>query len=317
MPQKKTPHVMEVEVRMFPSIKKVWWKIKKSKLFLWFRRSRFNPYHMFLTNIKANSYEEAREKAYAMGKVQFLYNGTRYYSERHDCSVDEEYKKYKKVLRGRGDVADRIPRDKNGNLDLLAEDPIVITITPFEGPSLIGHACMQYKDRVVNRLLPSVHTNALYSEYGAFAEYYFIYPSKIGIDPKKLLREMDKHNIKYGYKKYDPFTNNCTQNVVQILEKLGVKDIDLYGPDKLGIRYATPGNNPFGVGLKDWCFRNGVHVHLDEMKRLYDRYPVLDVGKKRKEQEQIRVRYKKITGRKDIVTKADLLAKDKSKNNSR
>lgn len=313
MPKQRTPQAMDVEVRMLPGIKKIWWKIKKTKLFLWFRHSRLNPYHWGLKDIQAASYEEAREKAYAMGEVQFLYNGTRYYSERHDCSVDEEYKSYKKVLRGRGNVADRIPRDKNGNLDLLAEDPIVITIIPIEGPSLIGHACMQYKDRVVNRLLPSVHTDALYPKYESFAEYYYVYPSKVGINPKKLLREMDKHNIKYGYKRYDPFTNNCSQNVVQILEKLGIKDIDLYGPDKLGIRYATPGNNPFGVGLKDWCFRHGVHVHLDEMKKLYERYPVSDVKEKRQKQEEIRERYKKVTGRKDIVTKKELQAKKKNK----
>jgi len=306
MPRKKSemPPLVRREAGMMPLYRWFCKVLKNNWLVKTLRHTRLNPYHTFLKNIKADSYEEAREKAYAMGKVQFLYNGTRYYSERQDCSVDEEYKKYKKVLRGRGDVADRIPRDKNGNLDLLAEDPIVIAIMPIEGPSLYGHVSMQYKDRVINRLISTIYTDSIYKTYLDYTEYYFIYPSKLGLDPKKIVREIDKHNVKYGYKKFDLRTNNCSKNVVEILERLGVKDINLLGPDKLGIRFASPGNNPFSFGLKDWCFRHGVHVHADEVQKLDERYPISDNEGRRNEQEKVRRRYRDLT-RANVRTRQD------------
>lgn len=306
MPRKKSemPEIVRREAGMMPAYRQFCQRLKRLKLVQWFRSSRLNPYHMFLKNIKADSYEEAREKAYQMGKVQFLYHGTRYYAERHDMTVDEEYKKYHKVLRGRGDVTDRIPRDKKGHLDLFAEDPIVIAIMPIEGPSLYGHVSMQYRDRVINRLLSTIYTDPVYEKYFEYSEYYFIYPSQLGITPKKLLRELDKHNVKYGYKKFNLATNNCSKNVADVLEKAGVKDIDFLGPDKLGIRFPTPGNNPFGFGLKDWCFRHGVHVHPEEMAQFNERYPIEDLENTRAEQEQVRRRYKAVT-KEEIRTQLD------------
>ncbi len=289
------PPLVRREAGMLPLYRWLSKVIKNSWLVEKLRHSRLNPYHTFLTNIKADSYEEAKEKAYAMGKVQFLYNGTRYYSERHDCSANEEHKKYNKLLRGRGDVSDRVPRNEKGELDLFAEDPIIIAIMPIEGPSLYGHVGMQYKDRVVNRLISTIYTDPVYDTYKKYTEYYAIYPSKIGLDPKKIVREIDKHNIRYGYQEFSLGFNNCSKNVAKVLEKLGVKDIDLLGPDKLGIRFATPGNNPFGFGIKDWCFRNGVHVYPEEVEKMTARYPITDNEKRRDEQEEIRLRYKAVT----------------------
>ena len=306
MPRKKSemPTLVRREAGMMPAYRRFCQKLKNNKLVQWFRHSRLNPYHWRLKNIKAKSLEEARDIAYDMGKVQFLYQGTRYYSERFDLTVDEEYQKYGKVLRGRGDVADRIPRDKDGHLDLFAEDPIVIGIMPIEGPALYGHASMQYKDRVINRLISTIYTDPLYETYKDYTEYYFIYPSQLGLDPKKIIREIDKHNVRYGYKKFNLGFNNCSKNIVKVLEKLGIKDINLLGPDKLGLRFATPGNNPFGFGLKDWCFRNGVHVHPEEVEELHKRYPILDNQERRENQEKIRQRYKDIT-KADIRTQKD------------
>jgi len=67
------------------------------------------------------------------------------------------------------------------------------------------------------------------------------------------------------------------------------------GPDKLRLRLPTPGNNPFGFGLKDWCFRHGVHVYPEEVEKMTARYPVTDNEQRRDEQEEIRARYKAIT----------------------
>ena len=107
-------------------------------------------------------------------------------------------------------------------------------------------------------------------------------------------------------------------NIVKVLEKLGIDDINLLGINKLGLRYASPGNNPFNFGLKAWCFKHGVHVHSDEVEDLYARYPVLDNEDYRAEQEGIRKRYKTITGT-NITTGEDAQRKKlrKSANNKK
>ena len=292
------PKVFEWEVKALPRLKKIWKKIKQSALFVKFRKSKLNPYHRHLPEIEADTLEKARErvrrelieKKQKKGQIQFLYKGTRYSAEKY-CSVDEEYKQDGVVLRGKSDVSDLIPRDKNGNLDLFAEDPIAISVIPMEGPALVGHVCMQYKDRVVNRLLPSIHTDPLYLKYGKYSEYYFIYPSKLGIDEQKLIREMDKYNIKHGADKYNFLVNNCAKNVADILKKVGVKDIDFFGIDKAGIVFPTPGNNPYNVGIKAWCYKHGVHVHINEMAEFNERYPIDNVRERRDRIKETRTRY--------------------------
>ena len=70
-------------------------------------------------------------------------------------------------------------------------------------------------------------------------EYYFVYPSQLGINPGRLIREMDKYIIKHCKDPYNIISNNCAKNVAQILKKVGVKDIDFFGPDALGVSYPT------------------------------------------------------------------------------
>ena len=303
---------MEWERRAFPFIKKIWMKIKTSKLFNKFRQSSLNPYHRGLPKIKAESLAEA--KAIARRKIieklqnsenknqeankntpptrenDFLYEGTRYNVEQ-SCSVQEEFERDGVVLRGHGNVADRIPRDKDGKLNLFAEEPIVIAVVPMEGPSLIGHVCMQYQDVVVNRLIPSIHTDPLFAKYQERSQYYFVYPSSLGINPHKLKREMEKHNIKYARKKYNLFTNNCAKNVGDILKKVGVTDIDFYGWDDVGLVFPNPGNNPWNKGIKGWCLKHGVHVNLQEMDAYHSTHNFTDVKERRKEMDEKRVRY--------------------------
>ncbi len=314
MTEKETevPPLVRMEAGMMPMFRRFCKIIKNTWLIKKLRHTRLNPYHTFLKNIKADSYEEAREIAYNLGKVQFLYKGTRYYSERHDCSATEEYKKYNKLLRGRGDVSNRVPRNDKGELDLFAEDPIIIAIMPIEGFSIYGHIGMQYRDRVINRLLTTIYTDPVYETYKGYTEYYAIYPSKLGLEPKRIMREMDKHNIRYGYKKFHLGRNNCSKNILIVLEKLGIKDVNLLGLDRLGLTFPTPGNNPFGFGLKNWCFKHGVHVYPDEVKQLMSRYPVVDNEKRREEQELIRQRYKSITGA-NIRTRMDVEAEKREK----
>lgn len=303
------PAVFHQEIKALSGLKQLWYKVKKSNLFKKFRASKiFNPYHRGVFEVEAETLEEARKIARRNAienykenlrnqtnnkKVdpQFLYKGTRYYAERH-CPVDQEYQEDGIVLRGRGNVADRIPRNKDGKLDLFAETPIVFSIIPVEGPALIGHVCMQFEDQVVNRLLPSIHTDPLYAKYKNYSEYYFVYPSQVGINPKKLKREMLKHNIKYGDKRYDLFTNNCAKNVAMVLKKVGIKDLDFFGPDKLGIVFTNPGNNPWGKGIKGWCFKHGVHVHADEMAQYHEKFNFTNVKERRTEMKEVRERYR-------------------------
>ncbi|MBO7098229.1 MAG: hypothetical protein J6W11_06310 [Alphaproteobacteria bacterium] len=308
---------MEWERRAFPLLRKIWLKIKSTTLFDKFRHSNLNPYHRNVPEIKAENLTEATKTArkIAIEKISnkdissrremcrqakeacltkgtdFIYNGTRYNVE-ESCSVQEEFERDGVVLRGRGNVADRIPRDKNGKLDLLAEDPLVIAIVPIEGPALIGHVCMQYQDIVVNRLIPSIHTDPLYPKYGKNAQYYFVYPSQLGINPKNLKREMEKHNIKYARRRYDLLFNNCARNVGNILKNLGVKDLDFYGPDKIGLVFTNPGNNPWGKGIQGWCLKHGVHVNLHEMETYHQKHNFENVTERRKEMDATTKRYK-------------------------
>ena len=174
----------------------------------------------------------------------------------------------------------------------MAEDPIVFAIVPIEGPALIGHICMQYQDVVINRLIPSIHTDPLYPKYEDKAQYYFVYPSELGINPKKLKREMEKHNIKYARKRYDLLTNNCARNVAQVLKNVGVNDIDFYGLDRLGLVFTSPGNNPWGKGIKGWCLKHGVHVNLSEMEAYHKKHNFEDVTRRRREMDDKSKRYK-------------------------
>lgn len=173
----------------------------------------------------------------------------------------------------------------------MAEEPIVIAVVPIEGPALVGHVCMQYQNIVVNRLLPSIHTDPLYPKYEGNAQYYFVYPSQLGIDSKKLKREMEKHNIKYARKRYDLFTNNCARNVANILKKVGVNDIDFYGRDRAGLVFTNPGNNPWNKGLQGWCLKHGVHVNVNEMAAYHERNNFTDVKERRKEMDEKHRRY--------------------------
>lgn len=302
---------MEWERRAFPRLKKIWMKIKSSKLYQNFRHSKLNPYHRGIPEIEANSLDEARQEARksiieklhqvdmkdlrekskrTTKNNDFIYKGTRYNVEQ-SCSMQEEYERDGVLLRGAGDVSDRIPRDKDGKLDPLAEDPIVIAIVPMEGPALVGHVCMQYQDMVVNRLIPSIHTDPLYPKYENNAQYFFIYPSQLGIDPKKLKREMEKHNIKHAREKYNLFTNNCARSIGKILKKVGVKDIDFFGWDDAGLVFTNPGNNPWGKGVKGWCLKHGVHVNLREMEAYHQKYNFEDVKERRKKMDEVHNRY--------------------------
>lgn len=309
---------MEWERRAFPLVKKIWMKIKSSKLFDRFRKSSLNPYHRGIPDIKADTLEEAKQtarqefikqiknpdideclqkcrkakEARTQKHNDFIYNGTRYNVE-ESCSVQEEFARDGVVIRGLGDVSDRIPRNKQGELDLMAEDPIVIAVVPIEGPALIGHVCMQYKDVVVNRLIPSIHTDPLYPKYQERSQYFFVYPSSLGVDGDKLKREMEKHNIKYARKKYNLFTNNCAKNVADILKKVGVTDIDFFGPDRIGLVFTNPGNNPWLKGIKGWCFKHGVRVNLHEMEAYHNKHNFTNTKERRKQMDETHDRYEK------------------------
>ena len=287
------PTAFEGQENMLLKYRRFWMKIKNSKIFNFIRHSPLNPYHFGIKKIVADTPEEELAIARAKNLSQYIdKNGVRC-TVNFNGSVNDEFEKTGKVLRGNGDVSHLIPRNKDGKLDLMAEEPIMISIIPLEGISITGHVSMQYKDRVINRILNEVNMEPLYPRYQHLSEYYLIYPSKVGIDPKKLVREIDKHNIMFGQKKYNMATNNCAKNVALVLEKLGVKDIDFLGPDKIKASFPTPGNNPFHFGMKDWCLRHGVKARQDEISLLYKYHEIPNLDKRIEKFAAIRERYTK------------------------
>lgn len=265
-----------------------WMRLKRSRFFNLIRHSPLNPYHFGIKKIVADTPEQAQELARERNLAQYINKDGVRCTVNFDGSVNEEYEKTGKVLRGRGDVSNRIPRDKDGKLDLMAEEPILFSIIPLEGVSITGHVCMQYKDRVINRVLNDINMEPLYPRYVGLSDYYLVYPSQLGIKPDELIEAMDEHNIKYGQKKYNIFTNNCAKNVAQVLEGLGVKDINFFGPDKLKLRFPTPGNNPFRFGVEDWCLRHGILAKQEEISKLYRYHEIPNLDKRIEEFAKIR-----------------------------
>ena len=299
----EVPAVMAWEAAAFPKLKKIWSGIRSSAAYKYFRSSKLNPYHMGVKEIKADSLDKARNIAREIAKVarakgkkhraQFIYNGVRYFADRYDCTMQQEYKEDEIIIRDGYDVTDRIPCNEKGELDLYAKDFVLIAINPIEGPSLIGHACMQYHDMVINRLVPSIHTDPLYPKYGnKHVEYFAVYLDDINVKGNDLYYLMELHNTIHLDETYNPFTRNCAQNMAVVLKDAGAKDFDFYGPDFLGISYATPGNNPFGIGIKAWCHKYGVRLRPEEAEEYNRRYAFTNVKERREEMRTQRALYK-------------------------
>ena len=271
------PTAFDEHKNKFLLLKSLWMSIKTSKIFQAIKHSRINPYHWGLPKVVADTPQEEQEIARQLGVAKYIDKSGVRCAVNFDGSVEEEKQKTGKVLRGNKDVSSLIPTNEKGELDLIAEEPILISIIPMEGISPVGHVCMQYKDHVINRIPKSMEIDPLYPKYQKFSEYYFVYPSQLGINPENLIREMDKHNIKHGEDDYNLITNNCAGNVAQVLKKAGVKDIDFLGYDKIGLTIPTPGNNPFHFGVKDWCLKHGIPVRLDEVAQLYKYHEITDL----------------------------------------
>ena len=248
-------------------LKPIWYRFKATKLFQAYRHSRLNPFHTTLQKIKADTVEDAREIAINKNLRYFEYNGIRVSTDEPYSLVTEAGKR-KRIFRNGRNALDVLPRNAAGVPDLMAEEPIIIAILPIEGPSLIGHAALQYQGMVVNRLRYKMDTKPLLPRYGNKAIYYVVYPSQVGIYPKTLKCAIHKANIvkngdyNFGY-------NNCAGSVDYTLRLSGVKDLDEYGPDKTGIFFAAPGNNPFGKGIQEWCQKHGIRVYASELEQAY------------------------------------------------
>ncbi|MBQ7303355.1 MAG: hypothetical protein IJW75_00350 [Alphaproteobacteria bacterium] len=240
-------------------LKKIWVALTDNGLYKRLKNSRLNPYHMFLSRVEAENLQQAKKIARAKNYPYLLFRDEKVSTEL-TCSVEEEFRQYGNVMRGGYDVTNRIPRNRLGQLDLMAEEPIVVAVLPISASSLGGHIAMQYKDKVVNRRNVKMDTDSLFKTYSRVADYYFLYPSQLGIDTAQLEREMEKANVKFGGE-YSFFKNNCAKAVHRVFSNLGVKDFKLIVP--------TPGNNPLGIGIKRWCEKNGVHVNSQEMRDLY------------------------------------------------
>lgn len=264
-----TPTAYKDVDKKYLGLKKILRAMTNNALYRKIRASKINPYHTSLEEIEANSLQEAKKIAREQDLGYALYKGTRFSTELN-CSVAEEFEQYGNVIRGGFDVTNRIPLNNEGKMDLFSEEPIIVAVIPVEGPSLTGHAAMQYKDKVVNRRDSFMDKNPLFETYGKLADYYFIYPSQFGINPKELEKVIDNTNIEKGGK-YNLFTNNCAGAVSHVFEHFGIQ-MDFLGPDKLGMSIPLPGNNPFGLGVENWCKEHGIHARPKEMLALYNQH---------------------------------------------
>lgn len=274
--------------------------LEKTWSYRHFRSSRLNPYHTKLQRFDGETIDEARAKARAENLDEFLYGDVRVSTELN-CSIQEEYAKYKNVRRGFHDITDRIPRDSNGQFDLTAEEPILIVIIPIKN-SNVGHAALQYKDRVVNRQHYKMDVKPLYPRYRDLGEYYFVYPSQIGVDEKRLLCAINKANVARAGS-YNFIYNNCAGAVDYTLKQAGVKDLDHYGPDNLGVYFPSPGNNPFHIGIQDWCRKHGIHVYSREVEQYYKYNTMPHHEQIAEEHKSKRERYLELSARKKPLNK--------------
>lgn len=245
----------------------IWLRLKETKLFLSFRHSRLNPFHTHLQNIKSATLEEAKERAIQQNLRYFEYNGIRVSTDEPYSLVTEAGKR-KRIFRNGRNALDVLPRNAKGIPDLTAEEPIVIAILPIEGPSLVGHAALQYKNYVVNRMRYKMDTKPLLPRYGTIPDYYLIYPSQVGMKPKDIIRAIQKTNIARSGE-YNLTFNNCAGSVDYALRMAGAKNLDQYGPDSTRIFFPAPGNNPFHKGLQEWCRTYGIHVYASELEQVY------------------------------------------------
>lgn len=132
-------------------LRKIWHAIRDNPIATALRESPLNAFRTSLPTNTSLKEQIARDQERARGVFEYIHKpegqkrGVRKYTEL-DCSVDEEAKTYGSVSRGGHDVLKWIPKNEKGEYDLFAEEPIVIAVVPIDGPSLVGHVCMQYKD---------------------------------------------------------------------------------------------------------------------------------------------------------------------------
>lgn len=97
--------------------------------------------------------------------------------------------------------------------------------------------------------------------------------------------------MKNAFKNAEKQKKLTAKNVADILKKVGVKDIDFFGPDRLGIVFTNPGNNPWQKGIKGWCLKHGVRVNLHEMEAYHNKYNFTDTKERRKQMDETHDRY--------------------------
>jgi hypothetical protein len=131
---------------------------------------------------------------------------------------------------------------------LKDEEPIKIYIFPFGTEGMrVSHAALKYGDDIIN-YGGKGFSNRIGEPENCYI--YNIYPSEVGINPKKLTAAIKKRKAKIKGKDYNYFTQNCADQVVAVLKEAGAKDID----QCLGISIPKLDGVP---SLDDWAEKHG------------------------------------------------------------
>lgn len=275
--------------RLLHTLKSFWYACQKTKLYKTLRHSPVNPYHAKLQKIEADTLEEAREIAINCKLPYFLFKNVRVSTDEPYSLVDEAGKR-NRIFRNGRNALDVLPRNADGIPDLKAGDKILFAFIPVDGPSIVGHVAMQYKNYVVNRMNEKMETKSILPLYGKDAVYYYVYMKDLpDITEKKLISAIKKANIVIGGK-YNLLVKNCATAIDYVLKLSGIKDLNQLGPDKHGITISLPGNNPFNVGIQDWCCKHGVRVTPDEVARSYEYNDIMNYQDRAQEYETVRKR---------------------------
>jgi len=128
------------------------------------------------------------------------------------------------------------------------EEPIKIYIYPFLAKkNVVSHAAMRYKDESIDYGTKGFNE---YTRPHEDAHVYYLYPSEIGVDPKKLVEAIKRRKKIVKGSDYGYLGQNCAKQVIACLEEAGAKDIS----KPLGISVPTV---PIFDDLEDWAQKNG------------------------------------------------------------
>lgn len=115
------------------------------------------------------------------------------------------------------------------------EQPIRLYIYRFLSDKYApSHAALEYKGNSIDYSSKGFSENGDSGQHGCYV--YEIYPSDIGVDPKKLEQAIQKRQKQIQGSDYQYFTENCADQVLAVLKEAGAKNL----PNQTGLGLSIP-----------------------------------------------------------------------------